>query len=519
MARPYNPETSLRLHDEAMYQWMGNLKVDYPPDPRSTWTQRQNISILRVRTTPDRAFADTVNQLVSQGYFKTDSTPAEMRTQAASDFTVLPLPILTWQRGDPQPAPVLASACREAGRYIDPTTGKWVLVPWPGHYFTTYTLTFWCYKVYTDDYLREWILAQLGNRGAGNYETFIPVNHPAPWGMLNQSLKFQGMQDQSVLEGSDVRYKRFSATFVLRTWIMKNLPDGVDNVEKTLVTADTLSNNPGDGTVLDLPLGEDTTSLFTENLFNKNPISPAKIPSLWPYTGNASVGVGTISPKQPPGVTQRNTLLFVVKDSTDIADFGEWATFQDGNGLSIFSVSFDFTGILASVNFIAGQRISTSLIRTSVFNVTIPLIRQWQPVHQFLLFNQPIGSISIAGNGAIGKIWLANINVKRIFTSAIPFAPNLLGSTSATWTELQNRPYLCIAVIASGHVSDVFSLDDDDTSPVNTRTQILSVGTAVGVVLLSQPLNGSLKLRWPETTTLANVCLQPYDAGYHNSVV
>jgi hypothetical protein len=634
VAKPYNLETSLHLHDEAVYTWLGRLRVDYPPDPRSAWSQRSNVPILRVRTTPDRAFADVPDQLVQQGYFRsaaaqgaiwfitapangdtvtvgdgttsvvftfqaggaggtidnTGTVPAilnllevainssalqvtalfdnstrygaqgsvdltntnqgpfgnvtithtgtviqntgmsggvvapsaqQMRTEAQNDFTILPLPLVTWQRGDPQPSPTFASAVRESGRYIDPVTGKWQLVPWPGHYLTTYTLTFWCYKQYTDDFMREWIMGQLGNVGAGNFETYIPVNHPAPWATMNQSLKFQGWQDQSVLEGRDVRYKRFQATFLLRTWVMKNMPPEIPNAEKASVDFFVPATASADPYLALVGTGVDTSTQYTGNLFSSAPLlSPAQIPYRWPKSGNAGVDVGKIAPCRSPSVRPLNTLLFAVKDTTDTADIGEWSAWQDGNGLSIFSLSFDYSAIASPVNLVAGQRAPGTPTRTPVYSASLPSQRIWTPIHQFILFNQPIASLFIAGAGTLGKIWLANINVKHIFTSSNPFAPNGKNNTEAVWTQLNNTTqYLCVVEVSSFDMDDVVSVDDDASSPTATRSQSLSVAGAVGVVLLSQPINGSLRVYWPETTVVSNIWVQPYNGGYNGSVL
>lgn len=222
MSAPHTLEDSLRVHDAAFVTWLGGLHVDYPVDPDGNWDQRLDSPIIIVNVPPSRVFASVVDTLVRVGWFKTEATAAAMRQKAAS-ISVLPLPLATWTRSDPQPDLSLAGTAKTV-RFADNPDGSANVQLFPQHYFTDYAVNFWCHKQYTAAFVREWVYSQLGGPGACQTETYIPVVHAPPWGTKIHALRFAGSADQTSIEGFDPPYRRFSFNFSLRTWVMRRPP-------------------------------------------------------------------------------------------------------------------------------------------------------------------------------------------------------------------------------------------------------------------------------------------------------
>jgi hypothetical protein len=61
----------------------------------------------------------------------------------------------------------------------------------------------------------------MGTIGCFHNERLIPVDHAAPYGTVNQSIKLVSSSDNSVYEGTEPRYRRTDWVFNLRTWLLK----------------------------------------------------------------------------------------------------------------------------------------------------------------------------------------------------------------------------------------------------------------------------------------------------------
>ena len=177
MAVPHTYDDYLRIHDAAFYNWLGTLLVDYGDVAGVTRNQQP---ILRVMTTPQRAMAEVVDFLVSQGWIEgTDA--ADMRKKAEQNFTVLPMPFCSFLREEPQLDPQLQGAVKTIRRrFFNCDIGQWEYHPWPKHHRIGYNVTFRSHKKFTDAYMREFIYGQLGGKGKNENETYIPVVHKAP---------------------------------------------------------------------------------------------------------------------------------------------------------------------------------------------------------------------------------------------------------------------------------------------------------------------------------------------------
>lgn len=502
MSSPYTYEEAIRTHRQAFYDWLGGIHVDYPPDEGGLYTQRANHPILRTFASPDRAFATVAEMLIKTGWF-VDQADAEAMRVKSGEWSILPLPFVTIQMGDPAIDPEFSSAPKRPQRSYNTTTGHWERHPWPGHYRTSFAASFWCRKVYTDDHIREWILAQFGNIGAGISETFIPVKHRPPWGTMIQALKMEGSDDQSQLEGSDTRYRRFTFNFSLRTWIMKLTIPEADPVNKIIVNAalraTPVNDAPEDSTPLPNPFIHESDNLFFLALPDK------KIPTLWPKTGDALVS------RPPAG---RGELQMRVVTEDDTVDFGEWLTYLDG-GRAIFSVWFDYTAT-SPITLESSQRAPAADTRHLAFSRPLSKQLNWSPVHEFMLFSEGVAAVTLAGAGTASRVSIRRTHVQRL-TLESHTSPITLISTGAVFDSLAGEAYLVCLVLSATGPGDVVTVADDASAPVNSKSRDVDVTAGTGVVFLTQPRFTSLRLTWPSTTTVATVWVQRYYGSYHGN--
>lgn len=225
MSLPYSWEQFLRIHDAAMKTWLEGLHVDYgdgsakgpggnPPvfDP-----PRQDVPIIAVMASPDRAFAAAADLLINTGMVTGGAQKAWQ--DEVVKLNGLPLPIASIYRGDPQRDPSMAGVPKRFPlSQAQPNT----IVQYWRAYRIPYQIDFWQRYVYTDSFIREWMEVQFGGIGNEENETYITVTHTPPYGDKRQSLLNQGSQDNSDLEGNQTRYKRFTYSLSLRGWFITN---------------------------------------------------------------------------------------------------------------------------------------------------------------------------------------------------------------------------------------------------------------------------------------------------------
>lgn len=510
MASPYTYEEAVRVHRQAVMNWLGGLHVDYPADEDGVWTQRSNWPILRTFASPDRPFAAISDLLLSQGWFKDKTTADEMRTAAsnARDLSVFPLPIVTVQMSDPVQDSAFASAVKEPLRTYNATAGRWERHPWPGHYRTAFTATFWCRKVYTDDHIREWVMSQFGNRGANNNETFIPVVHAEPWGTMMQALRLDGSDDQSALEGNDPRYRRFSYTFNLRTWVMKVTTAEAARVETIIV--DEAGNPVAEGdTLADIEPDASNVRYESDNLFNV-PFPDQKIATLWPKTGHGQITRGGLMLGGRPGFKIK------VDDADDSVDLGEWLTRPEG-GVAVFSLWLDYASRAPFV-IEAGQRAPADSVRQTVRSVLYPRRLPSSPVHLFVPFTAGLGSFTVAGAGEAATIALTNIHVHRV-GNGTHVAATLTAGESKLWDGLLGTPYLMVVLLSAAAPGDVLTIENDAVDPTDVQSVSVSAEDGLVVAILTQPNQASLRLLWSGTTAVATAYVQRYYNSYHGNTV
>jgi hypothetical protein len=215
MSTPHTLGNSLRAHDIAIMTWLTGLRVDYGNCGGLFTSQKDNVPIISIFATPDRAFAEVREQLLKQSWIE-QSVYDQLGTEAT-----IPMPAVTVWRGDPIQDPTLAGVPKALRDDQQAADGSTKVYQFPGHYRTDYFAEFWCIRRYTDDFIREWHLSQFGTLGCGMDERLIPVVHPNPFGTINQSLKLTSMSDMSENEGTEAGYKRVQCMYSLRTWLIR----------------------------------------------------------------------------------------------------------------------------------------------------------------------------------------------------------------------------------------------------------------------------------------------------------
>jgi hypothetical protein len=503
----------MRRHDEAVHGWFGGLLVDYGT---VSGTVRNQVPILRVMASPDRAWAALENILVSQKWVA-GANDDERRKNARQDFDTLPLPFLSIERADPQPyldgggVPKRFRRQRFVGG-----TQQWEEHAWPGSYRTEYRATFWSSKRYTMEWMREWIFSQLGKLGAAEPEVFIQVQHADPWGPLPQALHFDGSADLSELEGDKPRYLRSEWTFTLNTLHFR-APVGVTDFQDTVAVGAAFADEV-DSTLIAL---EDLTGVdlfpatLSGNLYQPY-YPPPLIPTRWPKAGSATVANSTVTPDDRP---DRGALLVTVETPSDQVDLLNRPVKLDTNGYAILSYAFQYLSDVA-VDLDVQQHDGTNMtapVWTRVDKQTLPVAAEWSRVHGFTLVSQPIFDLAIIGTGSLARSRFAQLRVKHVHsgTKASPTSSSVVsGNTRYLWTGVLAQPYLVAVVFTAAAGSGTVTIENDQASPDFTRSEAVNTSTQRSVVFLVQPKATSIVLRVPLALTIDAVYLQRYDGGY-----
>lgn len=225
MGRDWTLENTLRAHDQAVYDWLGGLAVDYGDIAGQSFPTR---SILRVYATPGNAFATIAQILWRKGWLPQPTTPDEGTLQDYA-WKIVPLPMASIYREAPFDTPDRAHVPVFYSRLVyNKNTGKYETHQFPGTYTINYTVDFWMTKKYTEAFLYEWLMGELGHLGAAPNETFLTVDHAEPFGKKLHGFKLMSFSDNSDLEmiDSDRRYLRFTATFSMYGLLFRKPEEG-----------------------------------------------------------------------------------------------------------------------------------------------------------------------------------------------------------------------------------------------------------------------------------------------------
>jgi len=538
MAAPYSLENTIRVHDQAVYDWLADLLVDYGT---VNGQDRTRHPILRVFAGPNRAFMRMKEVLIRKGWYSdVDAATAREAMSDPSNFNqfddLVPLPFVSIQRGDPQNDPELAAAPRTIRRAVMGPDGNYINHPWPGHYRCPYTIDFWCKHQFTEIFIREWIYAQLGTLGRGNSETLIPVRHADPFGVKLQSFRFESTSDNSDYEGPGEEFRRFTLSMSLRMWLMRNPYDegkGVDYVPAH-------PNKPVDVTGMSSPItiigisgrvidcNYELTTLdagaitaiydgfaLSENLWLK-PYDGNGM-SNWPVEGNGIVQDSPYRDGAPDGIEAE------VTDPTDTVVLMERQITRNDSGHGIISTSFEYIATdECSLLFEERELVDDLSARTPGALYTLPASRQWSPVHVFSLVKKEVFRSSIAGAGQASVANLRRIDSRYVIPreqQAPSSSVSAGGVTEYLWSGLDTVPFLLVAELDTAPGPVNFEVFDDNGAAQPVLQRIVDPSADIGAVFLIQPLASSVKLRLPDTATLASTYLHLYAGPYDGSAV
>jgi len=236
MARPLTNDNAFRIYDEAIYDWLEDLRFNYGT---VNGVARDNFPVLRCFATGDHAFSAIYAKLVREGLIPPTVTKEDIRTYSIEKPGNV-LPFLAISRGDEVPDPSRQAVpvdIRTIEFSADGTSAYKTKFPKP--YTIPYTLEFYCLRNYTDIYFREWRIAQFGNDSVNGEGTEIPVDHRLPWGTLPIRVDFDGVTTNTELEGIDFhnRIRRMTVDLKVHAWIFDAIDaDAVDMVGSLTTT-------------------------------------------------------------------------------------------------------------------------------------------------------------------------------------------------------------------------------------------------------------------------------------------
>jgi len=532
MSQPYTYEDSIRTHDVAMWRWLRSLLVDYGTWPNESPLQpppgEQPLLVGLGLGGPQQGFAAVVDLLVAMDWIKptdtsgtVDEVAAKMKSAVASrfDLEVLPLPIAIIERREPVPDQGVRGVPKRLRKvHYNVETEQWEIHPWPAPYRTTYDITFWCLKRYTDNYFREWVLGQLGTLGMQDQEMLLSVDHRDPFGEWKQQLRWLSFAEQSDLEGPDQRYIRTIMTVELRTWIMRN---------------PTVSAHPV--TSIEAPIFgvSDTTSpasRFSEdkahttpNLYHI-PWEPAEFAGKWPKTGDAEVAWNELAYHKPKPAAGLDLVLGDDDDSVTIADA---PVTEDNLGVGIFSTAFRYLAPDPDPLSFEGLQRNEAGDITSTYELLLPPTGSGPPknVHIFTVVADQMYQPGFAGTpgGAPRLLTVMGPDVRQVLSLdkiGQTTTVDLGSSVRYEWHGLAPHPYLVVGLLQPGIVGDAMvTVEDDVSAPTYTKQEQIDSAVNVGFALLARPKEDSLALVVPDALLLSAVYAAKYTGPYNGHTV
>ena len=522
MAAPASYEDTIRRHVAAFYSWLGNLRVDYggPSDFPSgfpfaaSYPTRQNFPILRTMATRERAFATVVDLLVHHGWIST-GTADEIRNRAG-DFAVLPLPIVTYEKGDPEIDQTAASVPKRFKRsFFNQTTLKWESHQWPGTYWLPIRATFWCSKRYTESFMQEWLFSQIGRVGVADREVLIPVEHRSPWNTQWQALQLESLSDQSELEGDPLaRAIRYEVSFRLR--MLHFRPDVEQDEPVNVASMPITLAHPGDTTEVDpferLPDVPHNPGA-SENLYTQY-YSGDVIASKWPRAGSATVVAGNTYPED---VDPDSVIRGTVRSVTDRIGIANRPVRIDTapHDIAILSVALRYKST-AEVGLKLAQRAGSEdpTVWTLARGIVLPATSAWRDLQFLTLVDQPIFTLLWEGRAIQADLSFADVSIRHLFsgsrTPATGTSPGLFGTTKHSWNGLSRSTSYLVVALTNSTGKHVVRLEDDDVTPTHTLDRTFDADNEVGYVEVVQPRFGSVALSLPPGFVPTLVFLQPY---------
>lgn len=460
MSHPFIADNPFRAHDLALMKWLEGCTVDYGSFVKDG-PLYNGVPIIVVMAAPDQAFAAFGQKLIQRGYISPGQDEADTeRKIKAANITELPL-ISVYQTGMPEDKELAGGAKRIEQSSFDYGTGSWSAVPWPTTYRLEYAVTLWSKSKYTMQHLLSWFETQFNQRGAGQQEFFLPVEHAAPVGTVPQSLKRYSVSDFSEFEGYGRRMIRKQMSLSLRAMVY----------QKSTLTSGTIAGGKADGNgPIDLEISRLDGVEVAERL-ETTPNPPPAYPSAnhfrdgrWPVTGGAAVNPVLVN----GGRGGAHIALRVLTSSTDDAavivkgpatplSVVLWRATTRSDG----SAGSNLTFTEAALDSLSGGTAAQYTLASS----------DWVRGTCAVLLNQPVFGVTVSGKGADCKTDLADVGCYTYVPSA-QISPNSITTDSlsitATWSGLPNTPhFLCVGGLA-GFPDQLRIFAVDDTRPTDT---------------------------------------------------
>lgn len=507
MSAPYSLENTLRIHDEVVNDWLGTLLVDYG---EIAGTPRLNHPILRVMAAPQRAFAEIVPLLVSQGWIS--GADAAEKSSNASAFAVVPLPLCSWERADPTPNLEASGVPKVFRRFGTDEFGANQAHRWPSTWKVTYRASFWSLKRYTDNYMLEWLMSQFGELGGAETELFLDVPHAEPHGTQKQALKLASVSREDDLEGEDnQRYYRFVADFEMNLLHFRPVLDG-DQAGAPLLDNLSLETSfllDGDCVLDTPPVLNLCPATLSGNAFRPFYDAPL-IASKWPVAGNATIGVSEL---QPEGAPKGSAYVLNVEADTDEVALTTFRACPDADGQSMLLISFRTLATAAAVLEVAQKADEDAAYETLALETVGP-VTEWKRATYLVLATDEIVSVGVKGAGTAATIRLHDISVRRVLsgTKLVPAQATVGSEEVFTWTGLEGGAYLLILEASSGTGSVV--AESAAASPGEQITKPFDAASQKGLGFLISPETDTLVLRVPDAVGIVSVRAQKYDGPY-----
>lgn len=527
MGAPYTLEDAIRIHDTALYNWLGSVqfhypRIDVPGTDGKFIPERKNAPLLRVFSAPARAAAKVVDTLVRLGWAPT-LTDQELRslTHEATQ-TIMPVPFVTIQRSPPRIDPEQSNVVGYYRRKVfNCETGQWEFWRWPKPHLTDYTITFLSRSQFTATFFLEWLYAQFGNPGALQREAFVDVLHLKPFGPVKQRLRLTGdPSDISDVETEDERLIRIEFTLELRTWLMMPrllTPPGVVPDDPCVGDAVTDIASPVwyiqkkvcIGGAYELNRHE---FYWTHNLYHGlvSGHLASHLCKSWIVTGS-----GWIESKD-----LQTFRILVNNDST--VQFFDVLTDLTVRGVSLVSVATEYRSDRDAVLSVVQEGETDEDEAESVFEDTLPKSNDGR-FHQFILTDRRIITATWKGSSPEkADVTLSNIDLRIIGVVQNPVIPsqeNVAGGKRYDFYNLvSGKPYLLVLQSKESDGPKVL-IAGDDVSPDFTRPVLFdSDKHAVGVAVLMASRQGTASLFVPDGVVVDAVWAQVYNGHFTGNV-
>jgi hypothetical protein len=513
MATPYSAEPTIRILDEAVYNWLGNFLVDYQMKDEAGQfiVNKPNSPVLRVMAGPDRAIAQVADLLVKSGWFP-ENDASIARARAEYDWAVLPLPVATIERDEPTPSNLLQMSPTLFRQAFVDSQGRYMQVATPLHYVTVYRITFWSRTRYTHSHFMEWLLSQQGLPGAGPQEIYIPVNHVEPWGTILHSLRYTESANLSNLEGDDDRYIRTQVTFTLRSWMFRAFPDESRSVDQVYTLDATTADIDGN----DLEPARPFRPAYSANMFAcVYPFN--EVATQWPTYGSASVAPQYFATKGQYGL-----VVTLTDDTDDRVPMAQRVTTRGTDypvGFSITTLRYKATGpFCLAVRHSAMDGTSESVVRLRTLPATTT--PDWVTIQLFSAADLPLVEWAIQSAGSASVVQLDGIDIRQT-KDPLRISPKQYttgaGYIDYAWDASVDYPYVLYGVVSAVASPVTLAAYNDAVTPTMQRTaDITAADKYVG--LLMSASGSTLALRCPTGVQLSRVFAVPFDGAYSGDI-